>query len=396
MLDLVLAAAGLPVLAASAYLLAATLLWRRPGATPRSSRRTRFAVLIPAHNEAQGIGATIRSLQATEYPASQRRLVVIADNCDDDTAAVAAAHGARVLVRTDAERRGKGYALQFGIDTLLAEPESAWDALVVVDADTSVDADVFHGLAATLETGAHAVQAAYLPRPGGHRAVAVITHVAFVAFHLVRSAARDRLGLSCGLRGNGMAFTRLLLATVPHTSFSRTEDLQFGLTLGLQGIRVAFAAGARVYGDMPEASRAVQSQRERWIGGRAAMARAFVGPLVAKAARDRSAMAADLAADVLVPPVSVLAVLAAAGLALDTLVDIATPARGIGELVWGPALAALAVHVGHAAHISGQGRAFARAALALPAYALDKTLTALRVAGRTDETWVRTPRQGEL
>lgn len=394
-IDLALAAVGLPVLGAALYLLVATVLWRAP--KPLGTRgQTRFVVLVPAYNEAQGIGATVRSLQAADYPRELVRLVVIADNCTDATAAVAVAHGAEVLERADAERRGKGYALRFGIDQLLREPQASWDALVVVDGDSSVDPAFFHGLAASIEVGEQAVQAVYLPRPGGRTSVSVITHVAFVAFHLVRSAARERLGLSCGLRGNGMAFTRALLDAVPHTSFSRTEDLEFGIQLGLQGIRVAFADGARVYGDMPDVRGAVRSQRERWIGGRCAMVRRFAVPLFRRACRHRDVVAADLAMDLFVPPVSVLVATAVCGLALDTAVDVMTLARGYGEVVYGPALAALAVHVSHAARVSGQGRAFLRASLALPSYALDKALTTFRVAARTDETWVRTPRKGEL
>ncbi|MDO8834350.1 MAG: glycosyltransferase [Vicinamibacterales bacterium] len=396
-LDVMLAAAGLPVLAAAGYLLALTALWRRPAPAERSTGGLRFCVLVPAHNEARGIGATIRSLRAADYPAAHLRLVVVADNCSDDTAAEAEAHGAEVLVRSDEVRRGKGYALQFGIAWALRETgrHGAWDALAVIDADTVVDAGLFHGLARRIEAGASAVQAAYLPRPGRTHATAVITHVAFVAFHLVRSAARERLGLSCGLRGNGMAFRRSLLGEVAHDAFSRTEDLEFGIQLGLRGVRVVFACDARVYGDMPDARGAVRHQRERWMGGRAAIAKRFVGALFSKALRERSAVAADLAVDVLIPPVSALAAVALAGFVAGTALDVATAARGLAEAVWGAALAAIMAHVTHAAWVSGHGAAFARAAFAVPGYALDKTITLLRVVGRADETWVRTPREGE-
>ena len=60
------------------------------------------------------------------------RLLVVADNCTDHTAAVARAAGAEVLERRDAERRGKGYALAAGVDTLRAGPP---DVVVIVDAD---------------------------------------------------------------------------------------------------------------------------------------------------------------------------------------------------------------------------------------------------------------------
>lgn len=392
----ILAAMGLPFLGAGLYLLLMTLLWRRPANTV-GSQTQRFCIVVPAHNEEAGIGSTVRSLQALDYPADRRRIVVLADNCTDDTAAVATAHGAEVVERADPERRGKGWALQYGIERLLGEDDGrpAWDALVVVDADTLVKPDLLQALSARFDAGAAAVQAAYLPRGGGGSAIAVITEVALVAFHLVRSAARERLGLSCGLRGNGMAFRRDVLRDVPHAAFSRTEDLEFGVLLGLHGVRVAFAGETRVYGEMPERPAAVASQRERWIGGRAAIARRFAAALLRGAVRRHSLMLADLACDLVLPPLSALAVVTAAGLATSAAFAALTGEAALATAVWSVAFAALGVHVAHAARIAGRGRALMAAAGAVPRYALDKTLTALRALRRSEDTWVRTPREGE-
>lgn len=393
----VLAGLGLPLLGAALYLLTLTLAWRRPTHVRERPARLRFSILVPAHNEQAGIAQTIRSLQALDYPASLRQSIVLADNCTDRTAELAAAEGAHVIVRTDAARRGKGWALQFAIDRLLRNEDGLadWDALVVIDADTLVSPDLLHVLAGHLEAGASAVQAAYLPRQGGTGPMAVITDVAFVAFHLVRSAARERFGLSCGLRGNGMAFCRELLQNVPHAAFSRTEDLEFGVLLGLQGVRVAFAGETRVYGEMPERRDVVAVQRERWIGGRAAIARRFGGALVLGAIRRRSLMLADLACDLFVPPLSLLTLATGAGCVASLALTGATRAFLPAAIVWSGAFAALCIHVIHAARVAGQGRAFARATGAIPGYALGRTMTALRALRRSDETWVRTQRQGE-
>lgn len=395
-LSMTLTAAALPVLAASLYLLALTLLSRRPPVRRQTHDLPRFVVLVPAHNEAQGIAATVRSLLATDYPASSRRVVVVADNCTDRTADVAAAHGAEVLARTDADRRGKGYALQFGIESLLAQVGDApWEALVVVDADTDAPPNLLRALASRLNEGEQAVQAAYLPRHAGDTGIGIVTEVALTAFHLVRSSARERLGLSCGLRGNGMAFSRSLLARVPHTSFSRTEDLEFGVQLGLQGVRVAYAGEAVVRGDMPDRQAVVTQQRERWIGGRVAMARRFVPVLLREAVRRPSLMLADLAMDLLVPPLSVLTLLATAGAGIS--VAAALVSGGLtAPLAWGLSFAALVVHVAHAARVARRGRALLRVAWSLPGYALGKALITFRSLRRSDERWVRTLRQDEL
>lgn len=392
----VLLVAGVPVMAAALYLVGLTLLSRRvPAVTGRPVEPSmRFVIVVPAHNEAAGIGATVDSLLAVDYPSALRRVVVVADNCTDATAFVARAHGASVIERQDLTRRGKGYALDHAFAQLLDGAVPLWDAVVVVDADTLVEPTLLSAMAAQLRH-ADAAQAAYLPRPGRTSPTAVITEVALTAFHLVRSSARERLGLSCGLRGNGMAFTRTLLRRVRHTAFSRTEDLEFGVQLGLQGVRVAYAGGTTVYGDMPERADVVTQQRDRWIGGRLLMARRFVGSLLARAWQTRSALPLDLALDLIVPPLSALVVTVVAGLAASAV--FALVGGGFWPLLlWGTALLALVTHVGHAARVAGRGLVLLGATLSLPRYALDKTVLVARGLRSTDDTWIRTTREGEL
>src|SRR5438105_1471528 len=82
---------------------------RRPAA---AACRPRCAVLVPAHDEEAGVGRTLEAVRAQLAPGD--RVLVVADNCADRTAAVAAAAGADVAERRDPARRGKGYALDFG------------------------------------------------------------------------------------------------------------------------------------------------------------------------------------------------------------------------------------------------------------------------------------------
>lgn len=388
-----------PVALAAGYLLFLTLLWRRPGPAVEPLRRPACCVVVPAHNEAAGIAATLASLRQLDYPADRFRVVVVADNCTDDTAAIAVSSGASVLIRTDASRRGKGWALRFAIDRLLAEPAGSWDVLLVVDADSRVSPNLLTAVTSRVATGARAVQATYLPLPSSAGPTAVITDVAFAAFHRIRSAGRERLGLSTGLRGNGMAFTRDLLEDVPHGAFSRTEDLEFGVQLGLRGVRVAYADEAVVRGEMPDRPDVVTGQRERWIGGRAEMARRFVPVLVQGAWRSRSWMLADLACDLLLPPLSAVVLAAAAGLGASVLASWWLDAGMAVVWPWAAACGALLIHVAVAARVAGRTADLLRAAWAIPHYAWLKTAITARAAWRSGEvntSWIRTAREGEL
>ena len=68
----------------------------------------RYAVLIAARNESAVIGQLIDSILAQDYPRELVDIYVVADNCTDDTAAVAAARGARVYQRQNKLQVGKG------------------------------------------------------------------------------------------------------------------------------------------------------------------------------------------------------------------------------------------------------------------------------------------------
>ena len=235
-IDLGLVVLAVPALLGAGHLFLLTCLSVRPRAG-RSSCGRRFVVLVPAHDEAGGIGATLADLARQDYPPDRWRIVVIADNCSDATAAIARDAGAGVIERRDPGARGKGHALRAAIDMLLQRPGSDWDSLVVIDADTRVDPELLARCSARLERGEAALQVAYLPRAGAGGPAETMRRIALTAFHVVRSRGRERLGWSAGLRGNGMVFSRACLAAHPHTATSRTEDVEFGLQLGRAGVR---------------------------------------------------------------------------------------------------------------------------------------------------------------
>jgi 1,2-diacylglycerol 3-beta-glucosyltransferase len=388
MIGALLALLALPVLAACGYLFVLTLLSRRVAPPPDAARPPRFDVVIPAHDEEGGIAATVESLLAVDYPSESFRVWVVADNCSDGTAARAREASARVLVREDPERRGKGYALEHAFAGILREGFA--DAVVVVDADTVASKNLLRAFAARLAAGELAVQADYAVRNANASWRTRLMVIALSLFHVVRPRARERLRLSCGLRGNGMCFTRAALERVPHRAFSLVEDVEYGIRLGEAGIRVAYAGEARVFGEMVSSGgAAAASQRRRWESGRVRMAKLHVGRLLRDGLRLRDPVRIDLALDLLVPPLSTLAVLALAALAFS-LVLRTTAAAWMS----GASAALLAVYVARGWTVSGTG---ARGLLALacaPVFVAWKLL--VRAArGKAPREWVRTAREDQ-
>jgi cellulose synthase/poly-beta-1,6-N-acetylglucosamine synthase-like glycosyltransferase len=396
LVSVALATLAVPVLAWTAYLALLALLSGRTAAPSAGSPpRTRFDVIVPAHDEEVGIAATVQSLASVDYPPSLRRIVVVADNCTDATAARATAAGAAVLERHDPSRRGKGYALAFAFDQSLREPRHA-DAVVVVDADTHVTPNLLRAFDARLQAGARALQAEYAVANPLASWRTRLMHIGFALFHDVRSRARERLRVSSGLRGNGMAFALDLLAQVPYDAFSVVEDIEYGIRLGLSGFRVEYAPEARVFGQMVSSAGAASSQRRRWEGGRFRLAREHVPPLLRESIRRRDRVLLDLAADLLVPPLTYVALAALAG----GVASASWAASGRGSIwllaPWTAAWAGLAGYVLRGVQLSGVGaRAIVDLAWWAPVYMVWKVALAVRSMRSREEKWVRTPREGE-
>lgn len=247
----------LPATAACLVYLVPTVVGLRKGVAPqRGKPRKTFAILIAAHDEETTLPATLRSVARLDYPPNLLRVVVVADNCTDGTAAVAA--GVRCVVRTDPDRRGKGYAIAFGLAHILKE---APDVVLVLDADCELNPEALREFDAAFAAGADAAQAAVRSRPTGGAG----GYVAAVGSAIDRAVAAgfDRLGVAVPLRGTGMAFRRSVLERVPWDAFGAVEDAEYADRLREAGVRVRLADGAVVTCDAPAAAD-LWTQRRRW------------------------------------------------------------------------------------------------------------------------------------
>lgn len=231
----------------------------------------KFFIVIPAHDEAALITDTVSSLRSTLADSSFPFSVwVVADNCSDNTAELAAAAGARVLRRTDPMRLGKGYALAFFFEQLLAMSDvKDEDAVVVIDADTRVDPQLLKAFAHRLGGGWDWLQGV---SGIANRQASWRTRLMSCAFALINGTwlmGQDALGHSVSLRGNGMCFTVRGLRRVPWRAFGLAEDVEYSWTLRLEGKRARFVPDARVFSEIAFTNpNAVRMQRQRWESGR--------------------------------------------------------------------------------------------------------------------------------
>jgi cellulose synthase/poly-beta-1,6-N-acetylglucosamine synthase-like glycosyltransferase len=279
----------------------------RSGAALQDGERPRLAVVMPAHDEATVIADTLRAV--IPQLCKSDRLVVVADNCSDETAAIAASEGAEVIVRADATRRGKGYALDFGIRHL--EPDAP-EVVVIVDADCLVTAGALDRLARVCSRTARPVQALYLMRaPQGAGPMLRIAEFAGALKNQVRPMGLHRLGLPCQLMGTGMAFPWRTIRSARLATGHIVEDLKLGIELARAGTPAQFCPDAVVTSTFPVSKEGIRSQRTRWEHGHLAVILSDAPGLILESLVKMNPNLLALALDLIVPPLALLMLLVA-------------------------------------------------------------------------------------
>jgi len=354
-----------------------------------------FVIFVPAYNEATVIERSIEAMMAMDYPKDRYSVHVVADNCTDSTAALARSLGATVHERTDAERPGKGPALNWLFEQV--DKSATFDAVAVIDADTVTDPGFLTAMSSAMALGADVTQGRYdvietsASTAGGIRAAALASR------HHLRPLGRNALGGSSGLYGNGMVFDRSILVE-RSWSGHLVEDAEFQNELLLDGMRVTYVPGARVFAEMPDTLDASTTQNERWELGRLQVARRYVPRLLSLVATDRADLRVarlDAVADHLVPPLSVF--VAANGLGgAGAFAAWFLRRSAVDRLAVTLSLASGAVFVGHvlvALRLAGAPKSTYRALAAAPRAIIWKLGLWARVLVRPESVaWVRTER----
>jgi cellulose synthase/poly-beta-1,6-N-acetylglucosamine synthase-like glycosyltransferase len=270
-----------------------------------------FLVLVPAHNEERVIAHCLEAINSDRRPAD--RVLVVADRCSDQTAAISRSFGALVLERGEDEEPGRAAARQAGLELARDLP---WDAVVMLDADSVIEPGFFAACERALATGAPAVQAR--SESGHGRTLA--TEASLAAFTLqgiTIPRGRDRLGVSVRLRGTGMAIRREVALTHRFRA-PASEDLFFTLDLVLDGFRCRHVDTARLRSEGASTWGSFGGQKVRYEAGRMSASRTYVPRLLRRAVTHRDASSLESAWFLLTPPFALgaLSLVVAAGLAL--------------------------------------------------------------------------------
>jgi len=365
---------------------------KKTGVSPlEASPQTSFQILIPAHNEAAGIKTTLESLiPQVEHP---QQILVVADNCDDDTAQIARQYRVQVLERQEPNLRGKGFALDFGINALRAKPPAV---VVFMDADCVVELGSIAALVNTAYCQQRPIQGLnLLAKPANASPKDTISALAFLVKNHVRPAGLAAWNLPCLLLGTGMAVPWNILCQATLAKDNLVEDIQLGLDLAIAGHTTQFCEQAKVSGVLPQQRQAATSQRTRWEHGYlqtllGQFPRLIREVIMASSCEQRRALLA-LAAEISVVPLSLWVLLWIGGMAIN-LVSWWLGAWGLPTIILAIAGLLFTTAVLSAWAKFGQDSIPLRALVSVPFYILWKVPLYWAFLFNRQSQWVRTQR----
>jgi cellulose synthase/poly-beta-1,6-N-acetylglucosamine synthase-like glycosyltransferase len=286
---------------------------KSPPCTNRADNSVSYKILIPAHNEANIIGKTLTQLIAQLPDSNPESIVLVADNCTDNTANIARYTGVTVLERHDAAHRGKGFALDFGIHYL--KENNHTDVIVVLDADCETSKNSLNRLMELATSLGRPAQMTNIMRVVENASIKQkIAGFAWLLKNKLRPLAMNKMGLPVALTGTGMAFPLRVLETVKVGHGNIVEDMQLGIDCASNGFPPVFCPDALVYSDFPEQSSAEISQRTRWEHGHLQTIFQQLPVLIKESYRQKNWRLFALALDIGVPPLSLLVMIALGGL----------------------------------------------------------------------------------
>lgn len=360
---------------------------RSPRGPANRSSLPRLRFLVPAHNEELLIASCVRSLLGLRYPAGRIDVCVVADNCTDATADRARAAGARCLERNDPARPGKPRAIAWALRQVQLD---GCDAVVIIDADTTVDAEFGLALAERGPVNRKALQAYFDVANTNDSSLTRMATVLAAANYRVAYPLKRRAGLNAPLLGNGMCIGADVLAAYGWNAFTIAEDWELYALYTAQGISIESVEGARLFAQEASSLGQSSTQRQRWTAGKLTVVGRRLGDLLRSRHIDfwqKLDATAELSSS---GPVVQLAVTISL---IVTMAVMDVPGARWLTLALVVPLARLAIYAAIGVAIQPHPLRAARAFLFLPVYTAWRLVTlvaSFRMIG--DTPWVRTAR----
>ncbi|MCH4157037.1 MAG: glycosyltransferase [Acidaminococcaceae bacterium] len=259
-----------------------------------------FALIVCAHNEERVIGQLVENLKLLNYNHQLYDIYVVADNCQDQTAAVAAKAGALVQERFSDSGKGKGFALEWMFHRLFAM-DKKYDAVCIFDADNLVHPNFLKEMNSRLCHGEKIIQGYLDTKNPEDSWVSAMFAISFWITNHIWHLAKYNIGLSCVLGGTGMCIDTEVLKRHGWGATCLTEDEEFTMKALMEGIPTTWAHDAVIYDEKPLTFKAAWNQRVRWAQGNFDVANRYIPKMLFKGIKEHNILLLDGVIDMFQP-----------------------------------------------------------------------------------------------
>ncbi len=245
------------------------LFWLKKKTFPKTEKKNRIAVMIPAHNEADVIFDTVKDLENQQYPRDMFDVYVVADNCTDNTAELARKAGAKVYVHTDDNPKHHivGYALKYAFELLLKEGIE-YDFIIRLDADNHINPEFFSLMNDAYNSGAKIARPYESALNMTQSSFTKACGLYYIFDSRCSSRCRERLHLDAHVNGPGSLTAYEIIKNIGgYDTTTMCEDTEFNFKRMFEGYRCHFVEDAVVYEDLPSTFKDTLARNKRLGAG---------------------------------------------------------------------------------------------------------------------------------
>ncbi len=243
---------------------------RCPQQPPEAAKNHRYAVLIAARNESAVIAALIDSIKKQNYPQQLLDIFVVADNCTDNTAAVAQKAGATaVYERFNEVQVGKGFALDFMLKRIARDyGADAYEGYFVFDADNLLAQNFVREMNKWFDRGYRVLTSYRNSKNYASNWLSAGYSLWFLRESRYLNYPRMQLGTSCAISGTGfLVHGDIIRKNDGWKHHLLTEDIEFSVDCVIHGEKIGYCHTAVLYDEQPCTWSQSWTQRLRWAKG---------------------------------------------------------------------------------------------------------------------------------
>lgn len=263
----------------------------------------KFAVIIPARNEADVVGHLVTSLLKSNYPKNLFDVYVAINNTTDNSKEVSLKAGAKVI-EVKKKVKSKGEVLSYVFTKL--KKDKTIDAYIIFDADNIVHPDFLSRMNDTLCSGYRVAQGFRDSKNITDNWISGSTSLFYYMQNFFWNRARMTLGTSASINGTGFMVKKEIIDEEGFETKTLTEDIEFTAQRALKDEPIAFVESAVTYDEQPISFNVSWKQRKRWSVGSLQCLRIYWKDLLKHFIKTGNSSAFDMFMNFVAPVVQVI------------------------------------------------------------------------------------------